>query len=162
MSNPTGLTIDVDGTADWTTWQEGDSLPILQKHAGGAVDVVSLTDDVDMWLNDSGVFEYGINHTATRLARMHGKTHQPYFGPVIITGQREGETLGLSAKAIQWLRAWLDQRCTALHDHNGQSVHCGADFNHPGPTHQTVLDGHRVIWQGPAHPTLAALTGAVA
>lgn len=163
MGKHTGLKIDVDGTIDWVTWQEGeDSLPILQKSVAGDVDVVALTDSVDMWLNDTGVFHHDINHTATRLARLHGKSHQPYFGPVLITGQSNGETLGLSDTAREWLRAWLDFRCTAVHEHEGQAVHCGGDFNHEGQTHQNVVGARRVIWHGPSQPTMATLTGATA
>lgn len=103
-----GLKIDEDGTTEWVTWQGTDSLSTLQRGVGdGPVDVVALTDDVDMWINDEGLFRYGINLAATRLARLHGKTHQPYFGPVVITGQREGATLGLTRAAQAWLNAWV-------------------------------------------------------
>ncbi|MFE6714042.1 DUF3846 domain-containing protein [Streptomyces sp. NPDC057695] len=61
------------------------------------VDVVALTDQVDMWLDDNGLYTQQVNPAATLLARRFGRTYQDYHGPVLLTGgaDDEGETLPL-------------------------------------------------------------------
>lgn len=161
MGDQIGLKINEDGTTEWVTWDQGDSLPVLQEGVGGTVDAVGLTEDVDMWLHDEGLFRYGVNPTATRLARLHDKTHQPYYGPVIITGQHDGVTLGLTREAQAWLTAWVAGRCTAIDEREGEAAHCGSDYSHPGRTHQSIVRGERWIWHGQPTHTLAEITGAL-
>lgn len=101
-SNPFRVvTIDVEGAIQETEWQSTDDtlLPQLQQGVGGGlVDVVHLTDDVNMWVNEEGLWLFGVNDVATSVARHFGFTHQPYYGPVVFTGgiDTEGATLPLS------------------------------------------------------------------
>ncbi|NGO68532.1 DUF3846 domain-containing protein [Streptomyces sp. SB3404] len=61
------------------------------------VDVVALTTRLDMWIDDEGMYTHvdDVNVPATLLARRHGFTHQPYYGPVLLTGgvDDEGDTV---------------------------------------------------------------------
>lgn len=145
----TGLRFDDEARISSVRWNHGEALPALQKAVGGCVDVVSLTPGIDMWLNDEGMMLTDINGPATRLARLHGYRHQPYWGPVVITGHRQGETIGLSAAARAWLTGWLKGRCTAIFEELGDAACCGADVGHQG-VHSTLLDHRLRLWHGPA------------
>ncbi|MFJ2060396.1 DUF3846 domain-containing protein [Streptomyces sp. NPDC087908] len=75
------------------------------------VDVVALTDQVDMWLDDNGFYTQPVNPVATLLARRFGRTYQDYHGPVLLTGgaDDEGETLPLNRdKMLAILAALAD------------------------------------------------------
>ncbi|MFF4482963.1 DUF3846 domain-containing protein [Streptomyces sp. NPDC001520] len=60
-------------------------------------DVVALTTQWDMWIDDEGVFNHPVNPYATALARRFGLVHQRYHGPVLLTGgaDADGHTLPL-------------------------------------------------------------------
>ncbi|MFE6461973.1 DUF3846 domain-containing protein [Streptomyces cinereoruber] len=66
------------------------------------VDVVALTDRLDMWLDDNGLYTQPVNPIATLLARRFGWTYQTYHGPVLLTGgaDEEGETLPLNKDKV--------------------------------------------------------------
>lgn len=74
-----------------------------------SVDVVALTNRIDMWLDDEGLYTQPINHVATKLAQRFGRTYQPYHGPVLITGgaDNEGDTLPLDTDKANALLATL-------------------------------------------------------
>lgn len=62
-----------------------------------AVDVVALTDRLDMWIDDDGFYTQEVNPIATRLARRYGFTWQAYHGPVMLCGvDEEGESHDLT------------------------------------------------------------------
>lgn len=111
------LTIDVDGTTAVQTWDTtDDTLPHLQRAVGGCVDVVALTGDLDMWLNDEGLLiGLPVNILATGIAALHGLTHQVYVGPVVLTGgaDAEGNTLPLTEQQVQLLQAYVAVRTSA-------------------------------------------------
>ncbi len=57
-STITVVTVDVDGTArqqHWTPRDDGSLLEQLQAAVQGSVDVVRLSGQLDMWLNDEGL-----------------------------------------------------------------------------------------------------------
>ncbi|MFE1613002.1 DUF3846 domain-containing protein [Streptomyces sp. DT197] len=60
-------------------------------------DCVALTSNLDMWLDDEGLYRHPVNPLATTLARRFGFDWQDYHGPVLITGgaDQEGTTLPL-------------------------------------------------------------------
>ncbi|MEW2250425.1 DUF3846 domain-containing protein [Streptomyces sp. NPDC006975] len=74
------------------------------------VDVVTLADDLDMWLDDEGIYRQPHNVYATALAQLHGRTWQPYHGTVVLTGgcDENGDTLPLSEELATRLRELLD------------------------------------------------------
>ncbi|MFE1230285.1 DUF3846 domain-containing protein [Streptomyces sp. NPDC058745] len=75
------------------------------------VDVVRLTTQLDMWLDDEGLYNHPVNEAATMLAARFGWTHQAYHGPVLLTGgaDEEGNTLPLDTdKARALLTALAD------------------------------------------------------
>jgi hypothetical protein len=66
-----------------------------------AVDVVRLTSQVDMWVDDEGLFTQPVNPVATTLARHYGYTWQPYHGPAILAGfDEDGNTTNLSRDQV--------------------------------------------------------------
>ncbi|WP_413804302.1 DUF3846 domain-containing protein [Streptomyces sp. OE57] len=52
-------------------------------------DVVALTTQWDMWIDDEGLFNHPVNPFATALARRFGFVYQDYHGPVLLTGGAE-------------------------------------------------------------------------
>lgn len=73
------------------------------------VDVVRLTDVIDMWLDDEGLYNsQTVNRLATLLARTYGFTHQPYFGTAVIARcDRNGNTAGLTDGQLAQLETRL-------------------------------------------------------
>lgn len=93
------LIVEPDGTVredTWTAAADGGVLEPLQRTVGGLVDVVALTDDVDLWVNDEGIYLCEPNPIVTLLAIALGH-RAPFYGPAVFTGgaDREGHTLGL-------------------------------------------------------------------
>lgn len=77
-------------------------LGALQAAVQGYVDVVRLTDTLDMWVNEEGAFTAALNPLASAIAAVFsartGTARQPYFyGPAVFTGgaDPEGATLPL-------------------------------------------------------------------
>ncbi len=65
------VVVEVDGAVRADTWAitaEKDTLGYLQDAVGGLIDVVGLTESVDMWVNDEGLFLCEPNPLATMLA----------------------------------------------------------------------------------------------
>jgi hypothetical protein len=61
------------------------------------VDVVALTDRLDMWLDDEGIYEQQVNPVATALARRFGYTWQDYHGPVVLCSvDQDGNSIDLT------------------------------------------------------------------
>ncbi|MFD7011168.1 DUF3846 domain-containing protein [Rhodococcus jostii] len=62
-------------------------------------DVVRLTDELDMWIDDEGaiVADAEVNLMATAIARAHGAIWQPFCGVVVFAAHDgNGATVGLS------------------------------------------------------------------
>ncbi|MGP4001572.1 DUF3846 domain-containing protein [Streptomyces sp. 8N706] len=75
------------------------------------VDVVGLTSQLDMWLDDEGLYNHPVNKLATVLAFRFGFTYQDYHGPVLLTGgaDAEGETVPLSKDKLLALLTSLEE-----------------------------------------------------
>ncbi|NKS56268.1 DUF3846 domain-containing protein [Rhodococcus hoagii] len=71
------------------------------------VDVVRLADNIDMWLDDEGLYTADVNPIATAIAKAHGFVWQKYVGNVVFTGgaDDEGDTLPLSPAARERIEA---------------------------------------------------------
>ncbi|MET9019245.1 DUF3846 domain-containing protein [Actinopolymorpha sp. NPDC004070] len=97
------LVLAVDGTVTAITLPDRDRLKAMYAALGcDLVDVVSLTDKIDMWLDDEGIYNHPANPYATQLARRYGHTHQPYFGPVLLCGvTSDGDSINLSPAQTQ-------------------------------------------------------------
>ncbi|ASY36975.1 MULTISPECIES: DUF3846 domain-containing protein [unclassified Streptomyces] len=77
-----------------------------------AYDVVALTSRLDMWLDDERLYRHPVNPLATLFAMRHGFVHQPYHGPVLLTGgaNEDGDTLPLTGEqVVAHLRALEEQ-----------------------------------------------------
>jgi hypothetical protein len=111
-----GLRVDVDGTfdaADLEQDQNDRCGAAIRKHLGCRLfDVVAVTDEIDMWIDDEGIGDFGdvdevnaaLNPLATLLVADHRPIYQPYFGAVLFTS-REGErTVGLNDEQLRTLR----------------------------------------------------------
>ncbi|WP_260608971.1 DUF3846 domain-containing protein [Streptomyces sp. WAC 01325] len=73
-------------------------------------DVVALTRQWDMWIDDEGLYNHPVNPAATALARRFGFTHQAYYGPALLTGgpDSEGNTLPLLKQQLVGLLLTLE------------------------------------------------------
>lgn len=71
------------------------------------VDVVAITDVLDMWVDDEGLLvgEPQINYPACMVAAALGALHQPYFGTAVFAcHDDEGETTSLSPGTVRVIR----------------------------------------------------------
>lgn len=84
-------------------------LELMREHLDcQLVDVISLTDKVDMWVDDEGMYNHPINPLATRLARRHGFIWQPYHGPVLLCSvDDKGDSVDLDADQLKALLTQL-------------------------------------------------------
>ena len=92
------IVIDVDGTVRRIRLPEQDRLRAMYAELRcHVVDVVSLTDKLDMWLDDEGMYNHPVNPYATELAHRFGFVHQAYFGPVLLCGVTpDGDSVNLT------------------------------------------------------------------
>lgn len=68
------------------------------------VDVVALTDKLDMWLDDEGMYTQPVNPAATALARHYGFVWQNYHGPVMLCSvDADGASVDLDANQLRAL-----------------------------------------------------------
>ncbi|MEU5109618.1 DUF3846 domain-containing protein [Streptomyces sp. NPDC021354] len=76
-----------------------------------SVDVVALTSQMDMWLDDEGLYNHPVNKLATLLAFRFGFMSQKYYGPALLTGgaDAEGETVPLSKDKIVALLTSIEE-----------------------------------------------------
>ncbi|MFH8797550.1 DUF3846 domain-containing protein [Streptomyces sp. NPDC017941] len=75
-------------------------------------DVVQVTRDLSMWLDDEGILTAPINFAATWLYALHQPPHQHYHGRALFTGgaDAQGDTLGLTADQAAHLIEQLTTR----------------------------------------------------
>lgn len=114
MSTVTGLRISTDGDVTQVELGSRDdsTLHALYREIGcDLVEVIALTTQVDMWVDEEGMYRQEVNHVATALARRYGWTHQPYFGTVVLTGgsDAEGASESLAPIALVAVRDVLMQ-----------------------------------------------------
>lgn len=106
--NSATLVIRPDGEIFDINLQSSDSTTLqqLREHIGcSTVDRVALTDRIDMWLDDEGLYTQPVNAPATALARHFGLDWQAYHGPAVICGaDDEGGTTDLSRAQLVALR----------------------------------------------------------
>ncbi|MGH3428252.1 MAG: DUF3846 domain-containing protein [Mycobacteriales bacterium] len=117
----TGLRITVDGSVQKVEMPKNAILTGLYAAIGcDSVDVVRLADQLDMWIDDEGLYNSQANPLATKLAHyfqqdIPPRYRQPYFGTAVILGidQDTGETLSMLG-AAQLTAAELTQFHSAL------------------------------------------------
>jgi hypothetical protein len=75
-----------------------DHLALMREHLDCRyVDVVALTDRLDMWIDDEGLYAQPVNPWATALAHRHGFVWQNYRGPVLLCSvDRDGDSIDLN------------------------------------------------------------------
>lgn len=100
------LVIHPDGNVIEVNLKPGVShLPLMREHLDcRLVDVVALTDRIDMWIDDEGLYNHPVNAAATALARHYGFKWQPYYGPVMLCSvDRDGNSIDLDAHQVRAL-----------------------------------------------------------
>jgi hypothetical protein len=104
------LVIHPDGNIVEVNLNPGaDHLALKREHLDcRRVDVVALTDRIDMWIDDEGLYNHPVNPTATVLARHYGFTWQPYHGPAMLCSvDRHGNSIDLDVHQTRALLARL-------------------------------------------------------
>lgn len=86
-----------------------DGLALMREHlACQRVDCVALTDKLDMWIDDEGLYNHPVNPWATALAKHHGFVWQPYHGPVLLCGvDADGNSIDLTEPQVVGLLTTL-------------------------------------------------------
>lgn len=76
-----------------------------------AVDVVRLADDLDMWVDDEGMFGGVMNPLATFIAAQFGPIFQSFYGSVLFLGgaNKRGDTVGLRPPREQQLNQLITE-----------------------------------------------------
>lgn len=104
------LVIHPDGeVVDVNLAPSSDRLALMREHLDcRLVDVVALTDRLDMWLDDEGVYGKPVNSIATSLARRYGYVWQPYHGSVLLCSvDGEGASTDLDTAQLRAVLAHL-------------------------------------------------------
>ena len=91
MATMRAVRIDVDGSAD----EIDVTVEELGGIVGGSPVRIALTTDLDMWV-DGG--QFACNRKAALLAVHCGVPFRRYGGAVVVTGNVDGRTVGLSAE----------------------------------------------------------------
>lgn len=109
--HPDGTVVDVNLNPD-----ADNHLPLMYEHLRcSAVDVVALTDRLDMWLDDAGIYTQPVNPTATALARHYGFVWQPYHGPVLLCSvDGDGASVDLDVHQVRALLTRLGDVAATL------------------------------------------------
>jgi hypothetical protein len=106
----TALVIHPDGKITEVNFQpDGNHLALMREHLGcSLVDCVALTDQLDMWIDGEGLYTQPVNPVATALARHHGFTWQPYYGPALLCGvNADGNSIDLDTAQVRALLTQL-------------------------------------------------------
>ncbi|WP_189103422.1 DUF3846 domain-containing protein [Streptomyces kronopolitis] len=74
-------------------------------------DVVALTNTLDMWIDDEGLYNHPVNKVATAFAARFGFIWQNYHGPVLLTGGADvdGGTVPLTKDQVLAFLATLGE-----------------------------------------------------
>lgn len=86
---------DEPARVEWTL-EDQSCLSALQAAVEGYVDVVRLTDTLDMWVNDEGAFTAPLNPLASAISSVYSaRSHVPrqpfFYGTVVFTGGADDE-----------------------------------------------------------------------
>ncbi|MFF5265451.1 DUF3846 domain-containing protein [Actinomadura viridis] len=86
-----------------------DNLLTIRKAIGATlIDVVRLTEHLDMWIDDEGLYTQVMNPVATALAYRFGFVWQNYHGPVVLAGvDSVGSSIDLTRDQLLGLLAAL-------------------------------------------------------
>jgi hypothetical protein len=99
--------INTDGTGGVVEFDHaGASYSIMQNAVGGYFECVSLSDDLDMWVNEEGkLLGLPTNEIGTRMWRAAFGPTDIIVGNIIFTGGADdnGDTLGLSDRHVDRL-----------------------------------------------------------
>jgi Domain of unknown function (DUF3846) len=98
------LVIHPDGNVVEVNLNAGaDHLTLMREHLDcQLVDCVSLTQHLDMWIDDEGLFTQPVNPAASLLARRYGITWQDFHGPVLLCGvNADGDSIDLTDDQVR-------------------------------------------------------------
>lgn len=100
------LVVQADGTIYDIELPSGDSSDMKRQHIGcRLIDVLALTDRIDMWIDEEGYGVAPVNQAATALAQHYGFVWQNYHGAVVLCGvdNATGESVDLQHDQIHAL-----------------------------------------------------------
>ncbi|MGV9797322.1 DUF3846 domain-containing protein [Mycobacterium sp. NPDC003449] len=117
-----GLRVDVDWTVsrvEMADDEPGRSANLIREQIGCQwFDVVELDDkpgdELDMWVDDEGMFSAPVNGLASLIAARHGLTHQLYHGIALFTSRNGGATIGLGGEQLSRMEALAKQLMNVL------------------------------------------------
>jgi hypothetical protein len=101
---PKAIVIRTDNTFEIQDFEPGKSYQLLQAGVEGLFDCVSIKQNLDLWLNDSGKIDrLPMNEIGTYLYRTRFKTEDYIAGNIVLTGgaDEEGETLGIDDTELE-------------------------------------------------------------
>lgn len=102
------LILSIDGNRKIVDFEVGNSYELLRDTVGGLIECVSLSNTIDLWVNEEGkLLDLPGNLLATLLYQSVYDTKDVIVGDVIFTGgaDEDGETLGLSDADLAFLLA---------------------------------------------------------
>ncbi|MEO7017039.1 MAG: DUF3846 domain-containing protein [Leifsonia sp.] len=108
----TGVRIDLDGTIAAVKIEEttfGQRMAGMKEHIGCAVfDVIRLPENIDVWVDDEGMYRSEVNSELTGIVRLHQPDWDTVFGRGLILGVNPatGDTVSLSLDQMASVVAW--------------------------------------------------------
>jgi hypothetical protein len=108
----TGVRIDLDATIAAVKIDDTTSnlrTAGMREHIGCALyDCISLPENIDVWVDDEGMYRSEVNHELTGIVRMHQPDWDAVFGRGLILGvdPATGDTLSLSLDQMASVVAW--------------------------------------------------------
>ncbi|MEQ7129357.1 DUF3846 domain-containing protein [Actinopolymorpha sp. B11F2] len=112
------IVLDTDGTVTTIDLPADDRLTAMRTALRcRLVDVVALTNKLDMWLDDEGMYNHPVNPYATELARQFGFVHQDYYGPVLLCAvTSDGDSVNLTTDQSRAVRGQVREILASVGD----------------------------------------------
>ena len=104
-----GLLVTAKKSGDVSTGlvhsEEGFRLKEMCEHVGcETIDMASLTEDIDIWVDDNGLFQPG---NIVLKYKLKSKPENPLYlagNALFLSSNEKGESIGLNAKQLKWIK----------------------------------------------------------
>jgi hypothetical protein len=104
------VTLNENGDLRRNEWPEASEElhRLMQLEVGGFIELIALTRDLHVWVNDEGLFKCMRNPWLEAYTRPYGWGHTRLFGPAVFTGGAtgEGDTASLTEEQVTQLLTW--------------------------------------------------------
>ncbi len=106
----TALKLTTTGELEWIKVSATDLRDIAKEIGCDWVELVRVSDSVDMWVDEEGTRDGDLNVPALWLVwKLHGaESLHPLFGHVVFTSSEDEELTSLNTQALQDIRAVLN------------------------------------------------------